>query len=145
MTTSQSQYITTENAIQSIATHELGHALGLDHAPVRTLSVMVPATFFSDGTFARVQYFPGNGDINSVNNIYSSNFTSLQPNINENDFVEGKELVTLDFSWSKWYLNLEDLAKDADLVIKADVVANEGTVIGENYFDYKNKIVLVPQ
>lgn len=143
--TSQSQYITTENAIQSIATHELGHALGLDHAPVRTLSVMVPATFFSDGTFARVQYFPGNGDINSVNNIYSSNFTSLQPNIDENDFVEGKELVTLDFSWSKWYLNLEDLAKDADLVIKADVVANEGTVIGENYFDYKNKIVLVPQ
>ncbi|MEC0126680.1 hypothetical protein [Paenibacillus pabuli] len=43
--TSQSEYISTDNAIQSIATHELG----LAHAPERTLSVMVPATFLSDG------------------------------------------------------------------------------------------------
>lgn len=139
--TTQDHYVFTENAIQSIATHELGHALGLAHAPERTFSVMVPATFFSDGKFARVQYFPGIGDENSVNNIYSSNtFSSYQSSVDENDFVEGKELVALDFSWSKWYLNLEDLAEDADLVVKADVVANEGTVImGENYFDYKHK------
>ncbi|MFD0715710.1 matrixin family metalloprotease [Paenibacillus sp. GCM10027626] len=138
--TSQSNYVNTENAIQSVATHELGHALGLDHAPARTLSVMVPGTFFSDGTFARIQYFPGIGDENSVNNIYQNSLSPSRFDIDENDFVEGKELVALGLSWSKWYLNLKDLARDADLVVKANVTTKHGTVVtGENYYDYKQK------
>jgi len=140
--TATNKYVETENAIQGLATHELGHALGLAHAPVGTFSVMVPATFTSDGKLARYQYFPGLGDANSINSIYSSGL-SLSPEqykLNESDFVEGKELVNLHFSWSKWYIDLEHLADDSDLVVLATVESRDGTVItGNNYFDYKQK------
>ncbi|WP_222126674.1 hypothetical protein [Paenibacillus sp. 32O-W] len=74
--------------IQGIAIHELGHGLGLAHESERTFLVMVPSVLFSDGTFARYQYFPGIGDENSVNKIYESNFSLIENSLNENDFIE---------------------------------------------------------
>lgn len=49
-------------------------------------------------------------------------------------------MVDIEISWSKWYLNLEHLAEDADLVVKAQVRSKVGTIItGENYHDFKQK------
>lgn len=61
----------------------------------------------------------------------------------EEDLIEGKDLINLHFSWSKWYIDMEHLAEDSDLVITATVESNEGTIItGENYFDYKQKSII---
>jgi len=73
-----------------------------------------------------------------VDSLYSNSFA--KPDVGENAQVNEKNVVDIEISWSKWYLNLEHLAEDADLVVKAQVRSKVGTIItGENYHDFKQK------
>ncbi|MFJ2045826.1 MULTISPECIES: matrixin family metalloprotease [unclassified Paenibacillus] len=130
--TTQSHY-NTDN-VEGIATHEFGHALGLDHAPYGNPTVMTPNTFErkSSGTLVdgRPNKSPTSWDINTVNVLYDNNFAKAQnqepvldvpENILQKAQITQKDLKINHYSWAIGYSTLEARAYDADLIVSGIV------------------------
>ncbi|MDR6715501.1 matrixin family metalloprotease [Paenibacillus sp. 2003] len=130
--TAQSHYTT--DHVKGIATHEFGHALGLDHAPFGNPTVMTPNTFErnSSGTLidGRPNKSPTSWDINTINAIYNYNFASVQSdepvldvpdNILEKAQTTQKDLKINHYSWAIGYSTLEARAHDADVIVSGIV------------------------
>lgn len=133
--TTQSQYKTTN--VEGIATHEFGHALGLDHAPFGNPTVMTPNTFErnSSGTLidGRPNKSPTSWDINTINVLYDNNFAKSQSdeplldipeNVLQKAQTTQKDLKINHYSWAIGYSTIEARAYDADLIVSG-VVKNK--------------------
>ncbi|MCJ7840118.1 matrixin family metalloprotease [Lederbergia sp. NSJ-179] len=121
--TTQSKYTT--DIINGVATHEFGHALGLAHND-RTSSVMMSATFYTDGTLARKHQSPTSEDTSTIKNIYGTLGTlSIHE---EQELIEqdarlsmSKNFVILEPSYSVGYRSIEEIVSTADLIVEGTV------------------------
>ncbi|WP_157929335.1 matrixin family metalloprotease [Paenibacillus ihbetae] len=130
--TTQSHYKTAN--IEGIATHEFGHALGLDHAPFGNPTVMTPSTFEKTSSGAlidgRPNKSPTSWDINTINVLYDKNFAKGQShepvldvpeNLLKKAQITQKDLIIKHYSWAYGYSTLEARADDADLIVSGTV------------------------
>lgn len=127
--TNQTRY--TMDIINGIATHEMGHAMGLGHATSGDKSVMVPATFSSTGTLLRTYNTPQTQDINVMNSLYanisSSSTLSMPSDVKEtleSNSVKKENVIVTDPSWAIAYEDEKDLSSYADLVVEGDVTSD---------------------
>ncbi|WP_027410581.1 matrixin family metalloprotease [Anoxybacteroides tepidamans] len=116
--TVQSKY--TSSIINGIATHEMGHALGLDHSN-STSSVMFPYTFYSDGSLARTTTSPGSDDKAALASLYGHLAIAPQSDVSANPDVKSDNIVMLHPSWAVGYKDIQSLAKDADMIIEGTI------------------------
>ncbi|HDR4765602.1 TPA: matrixin family metalloprotease [Bacillus thuringiensis] len=89
----------------SVATHEFGHAMGLDHHPDDT-SIMTEQP--------RTATTPQQDDIDAINGLYPT-FISNNEVTTQNDFE--KRYYCL-LQWAKKYNNTDELYRDADIVVQ---------------------------
>ncbi len=110
--TSQTRY--TSSIVEGIATHELGHALGLAHNDNES-SVMRSNTFWSDGSLARTNTSPTSADKETIKKKYGEMKALSQAN----PFIP---VVHFDVSWAYGYKSYEALASDVDLIVEGQIV-----------------------
>ncbi|WP_160647067.1 matrixin family metalloprotease [Chengkuizengella marina] len=109
--------------IVGVATHELGHALGLDHHEDNNCSVMYGATS------GREKTTPQDADKNAIKSLYNY------------DSIDGKSYIVMHASWSRKYSidrpkELRNLYDDADLVICGEVIEEHGSTPPDNIEDF---------
>jgi hypothetical protein len=120
--TAQAKYTT--SIVNGVATHEMGHSLGLGHNN-STSSVMFPYTFYSDGTLARTTTSPGSEDKATLANLYGYIAIAPQSDVSANPDVKSDNIVRLCPSWAVGYKDIQSLAKDADIVIEGTIESSE--------------------
>ncbi|EMX0193204.1 matrixin family metalloprotease [Bacillus cereus] len=102
----------------SVAGHELGHAMGLDHHPNDT-SIMTQQP--------RTHTSPQPDDVAAINSLYP-----LSLSIDETRNTMTKEKLKVEYmaipQWAVVYNNTNDLKQEADVVISGVVTANTGTM-----------------
>ncbi|WP_027088168.1 matrixin family metalloprotease [Cohnella panacarvi] len=126
--TSQTRY--TQDIVNGIATHEFGHAIGLDHS-TSNASVMFPYTFTVEGAAARPNV-PGSDDIAAINSIYAASASSATTSSPSDNTT-----VSLHPSWAYHYGDINQLYKHADLAVIGVITHNHKPVkLGEHPFHH---------
>lgn len=126
--TSQSRY--TQDIVNGIATHEFGHAIGLDHS-TSNASVMFPYTFTVEGDAARPNV-PGSDDIAAINSIYAASTASATTSSPADNTT-----TSLHPSWAYHYSDIDQLYKHADIAVIGVITHNHKPVkLGEHLFHH---------
>ncbi|SFK48596.1 hypothetical protein [Brevibacillus centrosporus] len=109
-----------------VATHEIGHGLGLKHNNTVTqqFSVMVPETVVDRQERTSS---PQSVDTKPLNARYKLLYNVPQEYLGDELDVE----TEIDYSWANTYDDLTELSEEADLVVKAKVVKNKSKLTNE--------------
>lgn len=123
--TTQSRY--TVPIMQGLATHEMGHALGLEHNDVDA-SVMRSYTFYTNGTLARTSSSPSTEDKKTMKDIYGYIISLSEENPTAVISEDNPSIPVVAFSpsWAFGYTDYESLANDVDLIVEGQVVQENG-------------------
>jgi hypothetical protein len=100
------------NDVEGLVLHELGHALGLDHAPTGPLSVM----YNGPGAYQYLNRYPSTDDIAGIRRLYGPTPTPGDFDL-DND-VDGADFVIWQTNFPKTsggYLNVGDADNDGDV------------------------------
>lgn len=114
--TTQARYTTA--IIEGIATHEFGHALGLEHNDSEA-SVMKSYTFSSTGSLARTSDSPTSADKTTIKSKYGLIIAKSMQD-------PSTPVVAIDTSWAYGYESLKSLADTVDLVVEGNVIKENG-------------------
>ncbi|GFN29990.1 matrixin family metalloprotease [Paenibacillus xylaniclasticus] len=120
--TTLSRYTT--DIIKGIATHEFGHAIGLEHNDSEP-SVMYSATFSYNSstgeyTLKRTYTWPTNADKAGLNTKYGPTQYSSKIDINP-ELSKFREVTIVEPSWAVEYEDIKGLGQNADLVVTGTV------------------------
>lgn len=115
-----------------VATHEVGHALGLaDEYDYTKNTVMYKYTYNTDGSIARMNNWPTDDDKSTINSLYPSSLaTTLEKSLTNTN------VSVLMPSWAVYYKDYSELAVAADLVIEGTIKTDS-----DNKYDKKGDYV----